>query len=145
MYVRFDGLDDLIKEFENLASEQEIDKANQRILKECAKVVEKNLKPRTPRSKDVMRSGIKGMKTFEHAADNIEVSKVKNIKGMKYITVGWDKGKNKPYSYMQWEEWGNTTRPPHPFLYPTIEASKAEMNKVTEQEYTSLIQEKLNR
>lgn len=139
MYVKFEGLDDLIKEFEKVSSESEIDKANVSIIKKCAKVVEKNLKPRVHRSKNVMNSGIKGMKTFEHAADNIEVSKVKNTRGVKFITVGWDKSKNSPYSYMQWEEWGNTTREPHAMLYPTIEASQSEMNEIAKKEYENLI------
>lgn len=139
MYVQFEGLDELIKEFENIASESEIDKANTKIIKECAKVVEKNLKPRVHRSKNVSKSGIKGLKTGEHAADNIEISRIKNTKGVKFITVGWDKSKNSPYAYMQWEEWGNTTREPHPVLYPTIDASQKEMNKVAEEEYKRLI------
>lgn len=139
MYVKFEGIDELIKEFENIASEKEIDKANVKIIKKCAKVVEKNLKPKVHKSKNVMHSGIKGMKTFEHAADNIEVSKVKNTKGVKFITVGWDKSKNSPYSYMQWEEWGNTTREPHAMLYPTIEASQSEMNEIAKKEYENLI------
>ena len=139
MYVKFEGLDNLIKEFERLASESEIDKANVSIIKKCAKVVEKNLKPKVHRSKDVSKSGLKGMRTGQHAADNIEVSKVKNTKGVKFITVGWDQTKNKPYSYMQWEEWGNTTKEPHPTLYPTIEDSKNEMNKIAIAEYENLI------
>lgn len=139
MMIKFEGLDELIKEFESVSSEKEIDKANVKIIKECAKVVEKNLKPKVHRSKDPMRSGIKGYRTGQHAADNIEVSKVKNTKGVKFITVGWDQSKNKPYSYMQWEEWGNTTREPHSVLYPTIEESKEAMNKIAEKEYENLI------
>ena len=139
MWIEFEGLDELIKKFESVSSEKEIDKANTKIIKECAKIVEKNLKPKVHRSKDPKKSGIKGLKTGEHAADNIEVSKIKNIKGVKFITVGWDQSKNSPYSYMQWEEWGNTTREPHAVLYPTIEASQKEMNMVVEEEYKNLI------
>lgn len=139
MWIKFEGLDELIKEFESVSSQKEIDKANVKIIKECAKVVEKNLKPKVHRSKDPKRSGIKGLKTGQHAADNIEISKIKNTKGVKFITVGWDQSKNKPYSYMQWEEWGNTTREPHPVLYPTIESSQEEMNRVVESEYKNLI------
>ncbi|MFR2529677.1 MAG: HK97-gp10 family putative phage morphogenesis protein [Clostridium paraputrificum] len=139
MWIEFEGLDELIKKFESVSSEKEIDKANTKIIKECAKIVEKNLKPKVHRSKDPKKSGIKGLKTGEHAADNIEVSKIKNIKGVKFITVGWDQSKNAPYSYMQWEEWGNTTREPHAVLYPTIEASQKEMNMVVEEEYKNLI------
>ena len=139
MWIKFEGLDELIKEFESVSSEKEIDKANVKIIKECAKVVEKNLKPKVHRSKDPKRSGIKGLKTGQHAADNIEISKIKNTKGIKFITVGWDQSKNEPYSYMQWEEWGNTTREPHAVLYPTIEASQEEMNRVVEAEYKNLI------
>ncbi|MBS5986038.1 HK97-gp10 family putative phage morphogenesis protein [Clostridium sp.] len=139
MWIEFEGLDELIKKFESVSSEKEIDKANTKIIKECAKIVEKNLKPKVHRSKDPKKSGIKGLKTGEHAADNIEVSKIKNIKGVKFITVGWDQSKNSPYSYMQWEEWGNTTREPHAVLYPTIEASQKEMNRVVEEEYKNLI------
>lgn len=139
MCIEFEGLDELIKKFESVSSEKEIDKANTKIIKECAKIVEKNLRPKVHRSKDPKKSGIKGLKTGEHAADNIEVSKIKNIKGVKFITVGWDQSKNSPYSYMQWEEWGNTTREPHAVLYPTIEASQKEMNRVVEEEYKNLI------
>ena len=60
MWIKFEGLDELIKEFESVSSEKEIDKANVKIIKECAKVVEKNLKPKVHRSKDQKRSGIKG-------------------------------------------------------------------------------------
>ena len=139
MYVQFDGLDKLIKEFERVASEREIDKANVEIIKKCAKVVERNLKPKVHKSKDPKRSWLKGLKTGQHAADNIEVSKVKNTKGVKFITVGWDKSKGKPYGYMQWEEWGNTTREPHSVLYPTIKDSTDEMNKIATNEYEHLI------
>lgn len=139
MWIKFEGLDELIKEFESVSSEREIDKANVKIIKECAKVVEKNLKPKVHKSKDPKKSGIKGLKTGQHAVDNIEISKVKNTSGVKYITVGWDQSKNEPYSYMQWEEWGNTTREPHAVLYPTIEVSQEEMNRVVEAEYKNLI------
>ena len=46
MWIEFEGLDELIKKFESVSSEKEIDKANTKIIKECAKIVEKNLKPR---------------------------------------------------------------------------------------------------
>lgn len=139
MKVIFEGLDDLIKEFSSLASEREQEKANKEIIKKCAKVVEKNLKPKVHKSKDVSKSGIKGQRTGKHAADNIETSKIKGTRGVKYITVGWDQNKAQPYTYMQWEEWGNTTREPHAMLYPTIEDSYPEMNKVAQDEYESLI------
>lgn len=139
MKVEFEGLDDLIKEFNSLASEREQEKANTQIIKKCAKVVEKNLKPKVHRSKDVSKSGIKGMRTGKHAADNIETSKIKGSTGTKFVTVGWDQTKTEPYNYMQWEEWGNTTREPHPILYPTIDASYPEMNKIAKDEYENLI------
>ena len=139
MKVIFEGLDDLIKEFSSLASENEQEKANAQIIKKCAKVVEKNLKPKVHRSKDVSKSGIKGQRTGKHAADNIEISKIKGTKGVKFVTVGWEQGKSDPYTYMQWEEWGNTTREPHAMLYPTIETSYPEMNQVAQKEYETLI------
>lgn len=46
MWIKFEGLDELIKEFESVSSEKEIDKANVKIIKECAKVVEKILSQR---------------------------------------------------------------------------------------------------
>lgn len=139
MKIIFEGLDELIKEFNNLASEDEQEKANIKIIKQCAKVVEKNLKPKVHRSSNPKKSGLRGMKTGQHAADNIETSKIKGTRGVKYITVGWDQSKNEPYSYMQWEEWGNTTREPHAMLYPTIEDSYPEMNKLAQDEYENLI------
>ena len=44
MWIKFEGLDELIKEFESVSSEREIDKANVKIIKECAKVVEEKCK-----------------------------------------------------------------------------------------------------
>lgn len=137
--VKFEGLDELIKEFESIATDSEINKANTKIITGCAKIVEKNLKPKVHRSKNPNLSGLKGMKTGQHAADNIAISKVSGTKGTKFVTVGWDQSKNEPYSYMQWEEWGNTTREPHAMLYPVIEASEGEMNKLVVNEYENLI------
>lgn len=139
MLVKFEGLDELIKEFESIATDNEINKANAKILDLSAKVVEKNLKPKVHRSKNTKNSGLKGLKTGQHAANNIAISKVKNTKGFKFVEIGWDQTKNEPYSYMQWEEWGNTTREPHALLYPTIKASRAEMNNLAINEYENLI------
>lgn len=139
MQIKFEGLEELIREFENVANEDNVDKVNINIIKECAKVVEKNLKPRVHRSKEVKYSGITGMRTGQHAADNIEVTKVKGKRGIRFAYVGWDQSKSEPYNYMQWEEWGNTTRAPHAILYPTIEASQGEMSKVAEAEYSKML------
>lgn len=139
MYVIFEGLDDLIKESEKIANQSELDKLNKKILQKCGDVVAKELKPKVTRSKDVSRSGNKGSRTFEHAADNINVSKIKNTKGTKFIFIGWKRGKNAPFNYMQYEEWGNTTRPPKPMLHPTIEEVKPELNEIAVKEYEELI------
>ncbi|MFR5267203.1 HK97-gp10 family putative phage morphogenesis protein [Clostridium sp.] len=139
MMMKFEGLDELISEFSKISSESEQEKANEKIIQQCAKVVEKRLKPKVHRSKNPKYSGLKGKKTGKHAADNIETSKVKNTKGVKFVTVGWDRAKESPYSYMQWEEWGNTTRGPHAVLYPTIDESYEEMNKVAKKEYENLL------
>lgn len=139
MLIQFEGLDELIKEFEELSSDKVVNKANTKIIQKCAKVVEKRLKPKTYRSRDSSRSGLKGRKTGQHAADNIEISKVKNTKGNKFITVGWDYDGD--YGYMQWEEWGNTTRGPRHVLYPTMEDSTPEMNEITKKEYEKLLNE----
>lgn len=140
MKLIFEGLDNLIKEFESLASEEQIEKANEDIIKDCAEIVVKNLKPKVHRSKNVKYSGITGKKTGKHAADNIEISKIKGTKGVKFVTVGWEQGKADPFTYMQWEEWGNSTRLPHPVLYPTIRDSYPEMNKIAQETYENLIE-----
>ena len=144
MYVKFEGLDNLIKEVESIASESEIEKVNATILKECGKKAKEVAKTKMPRSKDVWHSGRKGSRTGQHSADHIPLSGVKKKNGYQSIVVGWDKGDNSPYFYTKFTEWGTSKQRPQAYMQRTKDQLKGYFSKVAEKEYTSFI-EKLNR
>ena len=99
--MEFEGLDELIKTVELLASEAEVDTANKKILKECGDLAYQTVKPLIHKSKDNSKSGRKGSRPQGHASDNVPSPKFRTKKGEKYIVVGWEKSDKSPYYYMK--------------------------------------------
>lgn len=68
----------------------------------------------------------------EHLADNIIVSKVKTIDGVKVVLIGPQKGDNSRFFYGKFLEWGTLKMSARPFMgpgaaearRPAIEATK---------------------
>lgn len=140
-WMEFEGLSEIIKQAEKIASISEIEKTNKNILKKCGKVVQKESKSKARRSKNPMESGRKGSRTGQHMGDNIPLTGVKKKHGNLYIIVGWEKEDNSPYFYAKFEEWGTSQRPAAPFLNPSVEKHKKEFNKIAEEEYNKLLKD----
>lgn len=139
MIIKFEGLNELIKEVEKVASEAEIEKANAKILKECGKKAQSTVKTKMPKSNDPMLSGRKGSRTGEHSADNVPLSGVKNKNGYQSIIVGWDKSDTSPYFYVKFTEWGTTKMKPHAYMEKTKQELTDYFSKVAQEEYENLI------
>jgi len=141
-YMEFEGLNDLIKTAERIATSAEIDKVNKTIIKKCGALTQQAAKTKAHRSKNPKQSGRKGSRTGKHMADEIPLSNIKkNKNGGLYIIVGWEKDDTSPYFYAKFEEWGTSQRHPHPFLATALEQYKKEFSKIAEEEYQRLIKE----
>ncbi|ELQ0171365.1 HK97 gp10 family phage protein [Clostridium perfringens] len=111
--IEFEGLDELIKTCESLATENQLENTNKKVLKECGDLAYETVKPLIHKSKDNSKSGRKGSRPNGHALDNIPKPKISKKKGKLQCIVGWEKSDNTPYFYMKMEEWGTSKRPPH--------------------------------
>ena len=139
MQIKFEGLEELIKEVESIASEGQIEKANAKILKECGKKAQSSAKSKMPRSNDPMMSGRKGSRTGQHSAENVPLSGVKKKNGYQSIIVGWDKSDNSPYFYVKFTEWGTTKMKPQAYMERTRQELEGYFSKIAETEYGNLI------
>lgn len=111
--IEFEGLDELIKTCESLATENQLENTNKKVLKECGDLAYETVKPLIHKSKDNSKSGRKGSRPNGHALDNIPKPKISKKKGKLQCIVVWEKSDNTPYFYMKMEEWGTSKRPPH--------------------------------
>ena len=111
--IEFEGLDELIKTGESLATENQLENTDKKVLKECGDLAYETVKPLIHKSKDNSKSGRKGSRPNGHALDNIPKPKISKKKGKLQCIVGWEKSDNTPYFYMKMEEWGTSKRPPH--------------------------------
>ena len=111
--IEFEGLDELIKTCESLATENQLETTDKKLLKECGDLAYETVKPLIHKSKDNSKSGRQGSRPNGHASDNIPKPKISKKKGKLQCIVGWEKSDNTPYFYMKMEEWGTSKRPPH--------------------------------
>ena len=139
MIIKFEGLDELIKEVESVASESQIEKVNAKILKTCGNKAKSTAKTKMPRSNNPMKSGRKGSRTGEHSKDNIPLSGVKNKNGYQSIIVGWDKSDISPYFYVKFTEWGTSNMKPQAYMERTRQELESYFSYVAENEYENLI------
>lgn len=135
----FVGLDKLIKQLEDLASTTEIDAMKKRIFGKCADETEPKMKSKMPKSQDNHKSGKKGYRPPGHAKDNIPVKVSK-----KEATVGWElKGDAENWFYMKFVEWGTTKQPPQDFIYSVRDEMDDRYSEIAEQEFQSVLNQKL--
>lgn len=142
--MEFEGLDELIKTAESLATEEQVEGTNKKILKQCGDLAYDTAKKLVHRSKDNSKSGPqhKGSPRLVppgHAQDNIPKPKIKKKKNTVYVIVGWEKTDNSPYFYMKMEEWGTSQRPPHHAFGLVNEMLGAHYDRIAEIEYEKLI------
>lgn len=137
--MEFEGLDELIKIVESLASEAEVDTANKKILKECGNLAYSTVKPLIHESKDNSTSGRKGSRPSGHARDNVPKPKLRKKGGRTYVVVGWEKSDKSPYYYMKMEEWGTSQRPPHHSFGLVNKMLGKQYDNIATKEYENLI------
>ena len=140
--LEFQGLQELIKAFEDAASDDDIREVNKRIVERGQPVVKRIMSGKIPKSADIKLSG-RGFGTKSsvsaHAADEIPTGKAK-VKGTNVTAdVGWDKSDNSEHFYVKFINWGTIYRPPQEFIYATGREADAELQKIAEQEYQSYL------
>lgn len=135
----FTGFEEVQRGVEALASPAEIRACNKRIYQRSADVTEPRMKAHMARSADNSRSGKIGYRPPGHAADNIP-KKVTTTKA----EVGWElNGDAENWFYMKFVEWGTSKMPPRDFLQNTSDESESDYNRIAEDEYQKLLNEKL--
>jgi HK97 gp10 family phage protein len=92
--IEVDGMDELIEKLQ--AMDSKADLIVNDALNAGAKIILDNVKPKIPRSN----------LDKEHAADHIEISKVKKQDGVPYVLVGPNKGDTSKFFYLKFIEWG---------------------------------------
>lgn len=140
--MEFQGLQELLKAFEDAASDAEIAEVNRKIVEKSEPVVKKIMSGKIPKSADIKKSG-RGFGTKSsvstHAADSVPMGKPK-VKGAGVSAeVGWDKSDNSEHFYVKFINWGTIYRPPQEFIYATGREADAELQKIAEQEYQSYL------
>lgn len=140
--MEFQGLQELVKEFEKVASDEEIKEVNKRIVEKSEPIVKRIMSGKIPKSADVSKSGRGfGSKSSvtAHAADSVPVGKVKVKDTGATADVGWEKSDNSEHFYVKFINWGTIYRPPHEFIYETGREADGELQRVAEQEYQSFL------
>ena len=140
--MEFQGLKELMKAFEDAASDEDIKEVNQKIVKQSEPVVKNIMSGKIPKSADIKLSGRGfGSKSSvtSHAADSIPLGAVKVKDTGASADVGWEKSDNSEHFYVKFINWGTIYRPPQEFIYATGREADAELQKIAEQEYQSYL------
>lgn len=142
--MEFQGLKELMKAFEDAASDEDIKEVNQKIVTQGEPVVKNIMSGKIPKSADIKLSGRGfGSKSSvsAHAADEIPVGKVKVNGTGATANVGWEKNTQDEggHFYVRFINWGTIYRPPQEFIYATGREAATELQKIAEQEYQSYL------
>lgn len=141
--MKFDGLDELIRACEKIATGKQLEEIDREIIIDGSKLAKSEIKRRMHRSKDVSKSGRKGSRTGQHAIDNIPESNIKKKKDRLFMVIGWEKSDDSPYYYMKFEEWGTSKRTPHESFYPASQIVYKNLNAIGIQKYETLLKKVL--
>lgn len=140
--MEFTGLQELVKAFEAVASDDEIQKTNKSIVEKSEPVVKEIMSRKIPKSADISKSGRGfGSKSHvsAHAADSVPVGKVQ-VKGTSASAeVGWDKRDKSEHFYVKFINWGTIYQPPREFIYATGRDADGELQKIAEKEYQEFL------
>ena len=142
--MEFQGLKELMKAFEDAASDEDIKEVNQKIVKQSEPVVKNIMSGKIPKSADIKLSGGGfGSKSSvtSHAADSIPMGAVKMKDTGATADVGWEKNTQDEggHFYVRFINWGTIYRPPQEFIYATGREADAELQKIAEQEYQAYL------
>ena len=140
--MEFQGLSELIKAFEDAASDADVKEVNKRIVEQSEPVVKGIMAKKIPKSADISMSG-RGFGTKSsvsgHAADSVPVGKVKYKGTGASAEVGWEKSDNSEHFYVKFINWGTIHRPPQEFIYETGREADGELQRIAEQQYQSYL------
>ena len=141
----FEGITELQKKIESIASDKLIKKTNKTIIESCVEKTKETMKDKIPISKDLSKSGAqhKGSRRVspsQHARNNIpSYTKTKN--GNLIGVIGWDKGDNEENFYMKFVNWGTSKQKPVNFIDKTEKECKNFYNDEAQKEYNNLIKQ----
>lgn len=144
--MEFTGLQELVKAFEEAASDEDVKTVNKKIVEKSQPVVKNIMSSKIPKSADIKLSG-RGFGTKSsvsaHAADSVPMGKVKVKDTGASANVGWEKSDNSEHFYVKFINWGTIYRPPQEFIYATGREADAELQNIAEQEYQAYLDSKM--
>lgn len=143
--MKFEGLEETQREIERLATEAELKEINKRIVKKAGALAQEAAKGQIRKkaySKNPMKSGRKGSRTGQHAADNIP-KKGKTQTGNYAEVIGWEASDNSPFFYMKFHEWGSSMHKPKKFMLEAAHTVYPQFKSIAEEEYEKVLKEKL--
>ncbi|WP_251861966.1 HK97-gp10 family putative phage morphogenesis protein [Clostridium sp. Marseille-Q2269] len=145
MHIGVNGLDELIKQAEELATGRELEATDRKAIKECIDNAKPIVESTARVSTDVMKSGRKGSRTGIHYKDVIK-TKVgkKDGKVIGYVQV--DDGKsNNSWFYSRFDEfdYGNSKYPPNKPFQKAFKGQRKKWDEIFKKYYEQLIK-KLN-
>lgn len=141
--MEFQGLQELLKAFEDAASDAEIAEVNRKIVEKGEQVVKKIMSGKIPKSADIKKSG-RGFGTKSsvsaHAADSVPIGKTRMKGNSASAEVGWViKSDDSQYAYVKFINWGTIYQPPREFIYAAGRDADSELQKIAEQEYQAFL------
>lgn len=141
--MEFQGLQELLKAFEDAASDAEIAEVNRKIVEKSEPVVKKIMSGKIPKSADIKKSG-RGFGTKSsvstHAADSVPIGKTRMKGNSASAEVGWViKSDDSQYAYVKFINWGTIYQPPKEFIYAAGRDADSELQKIAEQEYQAFL------
>lgn len=143
--MEFTGLNEIQREIEKLSTESELKALNKKIVKRAGEIGQQEAKSQIRKkaySKNPMKSGRKGSRTGQHAADNVP-KKASTQSGNYGELIGWDRGDVSPFFYMKFHEWGTSIHKPKGFMLDAAKSTYAALKSIAEEEYERVLKEKL--
>ena len=139
--MEFTGLNEIQREIEKLSTESELKALNKKIVKRAGEIGQQEAKSQIRKkaySKNPMKSGRKGSRTGQHAADNVP-KKASTQSGNYGELIGWDRGDVSPFFYMKFHEWGTSIHKPKGFMLDAAKPTYAALKSIAEEEYERVL------
>ncbi|WP_418613965.1 HK97-gp10 family putative phage morphogenesis protein [[Ruminococcus] torques] len=143
--MRFEGLEETYREIQKLSTEAELKELNKKIVKKAGKIAQEEAKGQIKKkaySENPMKSGRKGSRTGQHAADNVP-KKAATQSGNYGEVIGWEVSDTSPFFYMKFHEWGTSIHKPKEFMLEAAHATYPQLKQIAEEEYEKVLKEKL--
>ena len=143
--MQFEGLEEAYREIERLSTDAELKELNKKIVKRAGAIAQEEAKGQIRKkaySKNPSKSGRKGSRTGQHAADNVP-KKGTTQTGNYAEVIGWELADTSPYYYMKFHDWGSSMHKPKRFMLETAHSVYPQFKSIAEEEYEKVLKEKL--